>query len=181
MKYLVLALLCLLTLPTPMTASDASKQAIKDSIEKAQSKANIFALSSFEMKAKVRIISEGKLLEGSYVLYWNGPEQWREEISVPGYREIEIGGKGIVFLKRSTDFLPLPIYRLHSSLGYGSLGIGSGVPRSSLVYAAVGPNETVKKVHGEMIHGLRVECAEVEDQHDFKRNICVDSSTGTLV
>jgi hypothetical protein len=49
------------------------------------------------------------------------------------------------------------------------------------VYASVAPNETVKKVHSEKIHSLKVDCADVEDQHGFTRNVCVDLSTGTLV
>jgi hypothetical protein len=39
------------------------------------------------MKAALQIDNAGKPLDGSYRLLWNGPEQWREEISFPGYTE----------------------------------------------------------------------------------------------
>jgi TonB family protein len=181
MKFYVLVALSLLFQPILMTASDATKQDFKVSIQQAEAKTNIFALSSFAMKAKIRVISKGKPLEGSYLLFWNGPEQWREEISLPGYEEIQVGGKGVVFVKRSTDFLPLPIYQLHAALGYGSLGNGSGVTRTSLFYGAVEPDETIKKVRDQKINGLKVECAQIADQHGFTREACVDPPTGTLV
>ncbi len=127
-KVYLLVVLSLLIRPILMMASDNARQDSKNLIEQAEAKANIFALPTFEMKAKVRIISNDKPLDGSYLFLWNGPAQWREEISFPGYSEIQVGGKGLVFLKRSTDFLPWRMYQLHSSLGYSSLGNGSGVP-----------------------------------------------------
>lgn len=126
MNFHLLLVIWVLIQPISMLASDETKQEFKVSIQEAEAKSNIFALSSFAMKAKVRVTSKGKRLDGSYLFFWNGPEQWREEISLPGYEEIQVGGKGVVFVKRSTDFLPLPIYQLHAALGYGSFGSGSG-------------------------------------------------------
>jgi len=96
----------------PVGASnDTSKQqeAIKK-IEQAVAKTNIFELPSFQMKANVQIEAKGKLVDGSYQLLWNGPDQWREEIHFPGYTELQVGGKGTVWVQRSTDFYPLRIY-----------------------------------------------------------------------
>src|SRR6266436_3354840 len=103
-------------------ASDSQSQEGKDLIEKAAEKMNIFALPYFEMKGNVRIDNQGKPLEGTYLLLWNGPDQCREEINFPGYTEIQLGGKGIVFLKRNVDFMPLRINQLRTALGYGTAG-----------------------------------------------------------
>lgn len=132
---------------------------------------NIFGLASFEMKASVRIDNEGQPLDGSYMLLWNGPEQWREEISLPGYSEVMVGGKGVVSLKRSTDFKPLHLDDLHGALSYG---------RGRL---APGPEETVKQVHHRNVNGVKVGCAEIAEQqyHTTLREVCVDLSTGGLV
>lgn len=126
-----------------LVASDKPKQDGKELVEQAEAKTNIFALPSFQMKATVQVESNGKMLNGSYLLLWNGPAQWREEISFPGYSETQVGGKGVIFLKRSMDVIPLRINQLHSALGYGS-----GTPHgASFVHVTPGPDETVKKIH----------------------------------
>jgi hypothetical protein len=72
-KVYLLVVLSLLIRPILMMASDNAKQDSKNLIEQAEAKANIFALPTFEMKAKVRIISNDKPLDGSYLFLWNGP------------------------------------------------------------------------------------------------------------
>jgi TonB family protein len=157
-------------------ASDNQIREGKDLIEKAAEKMNIFALPYFEMKANVRIANQGKPLEGSYLLLWNGPEQWREEINFPGYTETQLGGKGVVFLKRTTDFMPLRINQLHAALGYDTAGTyGSMIP------LAPRSDETIKKVKDRKVNGTKVKCAEIADQEKHTREVCVDSATGTVV
>jgi hypothetical protein len=102
-------------------------------VEQAEAKANIFALPSFEINADIRISDGDKDLDGSYRLLWNGPGQWREEISFPAYSEVQVGAKGVVFLKRSTDVTPMRIDQLRSALGYGS---GTPHPRSLVHFSA---------------------------------------------
>jgi hypothetical protein len=104
-RYLPLVFLLVIH-PSALVASDKAQQEGKMLVEQAEARTNIFALPSFEMKASVRIDNKGKPLDGSYMLLWNGPGQWREEISFPGYTEVQVGGKGVVFLKRSTDVIP---------------------------------------------------------------------------
>jgi hypothetical protein len=130
--YVPLVLLTL-THSSILAASDKAKQDGKDLVEKAEAKANIFELPSFKMKANVRLVNKGHSLDGPYVLLWNGPEQWREEINLPDYIEVHVGGKGVVFSKRSTDFMPALIQQLHSALDYSRR-------------ITPGPNETVRKI-----------------------------------
>jgi hypothetical protein len=129
--------------PPPLVALDKAKEG-KDLLAEADSKANIFELPPFEMKASVRIDNQGKPLDGSYVLLWNSPEQWREEISFPGYSQVKIGGKGVISLKRPTDFIPLRIAQLDRALSYGRLRL------------ALKPEETVKQVHDRNVNGIKV-------------------------
>jgi TonB family protein len=168
-RYLPLVLL-LLTHSSTLAASDKARREGKDLLKQAEVR-NIFGLPSFEMKASVRIDNKGQPLDGSYILLWNGPEQWREEISLPGYSEVKVGGKGVVSLKRSTDFMPLHLYDLYGALSYG---------RGRL---APGPKETLKQVHDRNVNGVKVGCAEIAEQqyHTTMREVCVDLSTGELV
>lgn len=128
-------------------ASDetAKQQEAIHKIEQAIARTNIFELPSFQMKADVQIETQGKLVDGSYELLWNGPAQWREEIRLPGYTEVQVGGNGTVWTQRTTDFHPLSIYNLHKALRFES---GAAASRSaSLVQSPLTPKDKVKKVH----------------------------------
>jgi TonB family protein len=175
MKRCILLILLLVVLAGSVTASNDTKQQSEDLVKHAEEKSNILALPSFEMKANVRIDNQGKPLDGSYMFLWNGPEQWREEISFPGYSEVHVGGRGVVFLKRSTEFIPLRIDQLHSALNYG---------RHSTDFVHIPPgsySETVKKIRERTVNGSKAVCAEVLDHESHTREVCVDGSTGALL
>jgi hypothetical protein len=103
-----------------LLASDTPNQLeILNQLQQATAKTNIFELPSFAMKATVEVENRGKLVDGTYRLLWNGPNQWRGETTLPGYQEIQVGGKGMIWVQRKTDFIP-PIYYLYQALGFGS-------------------------------------------------------------
>jgi TonB family protein len=161
-------------------ASEKPKLDGQTLIEEAEDKSNIFALPYFEIKANIRLENFGRVLEGSYSFLWNGSEEWREEINLPGYSEIQVGAKGVVFLKRTTEFLPLRIDQLHSTLGYGT----GGSIRSTFVHMGPAPNETVKKIQDRNEKGRKLSCVEMESVVEglkSPREVCVDASKGTLV
>jgi len=141
-------------------------------IQQAQDKTNIFALPSFRMDATVRIDNFGKPLDGIYSLLWNGPDRWRQEITFPGYSEVQVGGKGVVFLKRSVDVLPYRISQLETALGFGS-NVGVGRFDQSLM-----KDETVKSIRQEKVAGQTAECIKIVSPDKNTRQVCVDPSTG---
>ena len=179
-RYILLAIVGILLSPLS-SASDTSKQrdAIKR-LEQAVSKTDIFDLPSFQMKAALQIDNAGKPLDGSYRLLWNGPEQWREEITFPGYTELQVGGKGIVWVQRSTDFVPLRIYQVHAALGFGSLAGEDAGHSGSLVQLGLTPNDKIKQLHSRKEHGEKLTCVETENELKSSSEICVNDSTGTL-
>jgi len=158
-------------------AADKPTQDGRTLIEVAEDKANIFALPSFEIQAKVRIENRGKMLEGSYQFLWNGPEQWREALAIPGYSEIQVGTKGLVYLKRTTDVLQLRIQQLHRALGYGI----AGTSNSSFVRMGPLPVEKIRNVRDRTVKGVRLSCVKIEwEKGNIKssRQVCANSSTG---
>jgi TonB family protein len=147
-------------------------------LEQAVSKTNIFELPSFAMKADVRLDNHGKKIVGTYQLLWNGPDQWREGISVPGYSEVEIGGKGRIWRQRSSDFIPFPIYNLHQALGFGS---NANSPASmSLVQPRLTPKDTIKRITPKKEHGDQLTCFEIEDEQKHSSEICMRDFSGTI-
>lgn len=179
-RYISLAIVAIL-LSSLSGASDTSEQrdALKK-LEEAVSKTNIFELPSFQMNAALQIDSAGKPLDGSYRFLWNGPDQWREEITFPGYTELQVGGKGKVWVQRSADVIPLRIYQVHAALGFGSLAGADAGHYASFVQLGLHPNDKVKKLHSRKKHGEKLTCVEIEDERKFSSEICVNDSTGAL-
>ncbi len=183
MKFSAFILLSALFSASAAIASDNSTQSGADLIEQATAKTNIFALQSFEMKANIRVDIKGNPLDGLYSLLWNGPQQWKEEISFPGYSEIQVGSRGVVYIKRSTDFIPFRIFQLHSALGYGSeeLSAGSVFTQASFFSDAPRTNETIKKIHERTIDGAKAECVEILTAEKHTREVCIAETIGTLI
>jgi TonB family protein len=157
-------------------SADERVTAAQNLISTAIEKTNIFALPSFVIKANVSLDNNGKPLGGSYQFLWNGPDQWREEITVPGYSEVQVGSKGTIFIKRSVDFTPWRIAELHRTLGYSSLS-----PDGSFFKAALRPDEIIRKTNDQKVHGTKVKCVEISGPKKSTREVCVDPSTGILV
>ncbi len=179
-RWIPLALVSVLISPL-LSASDApEQQEAMRRLERAVSMTNIFDLPSFQLSATVQIENRGKPLDGTYRLLWDGPEHWREEISLPGYTELQVGGKGTVWIHRSTDFIPLPVYQLHAALGFGSVAGADTGHFESFVQLGLTPKDRVKKLHFRKQHGDRLTCVETEDEQKSSWEVCVNDSTGTL-
>src|SRR5512132_864369 len=165
-SFVLIALIALFS-PFLCAANSPDQQQALLRIEQAISKTNIFDLPSFQIKANVQIESKGKHLVGHYQLLWNGPDQWREEISLPGYTEVQVGGKGTVWIQRNTGFFPLRIWQLHAALGFGSESGSGPTLAGSLVYSGLTAKDTVKKVHSRKVHGEKLTCIEFENERKF--------------
>jgi TonB family protein len=171
-------LLLLLFAQLAGASDNVNRQEAVTRLEQAVSKTNIFELPSFLMRADIQIEENGKLVDGTYELLWNGPDQWREGIRVPGYTEVQIGDKGTVRVKRSTDFIPVPIYNLHQALGFGST---TGAPQSmSLVQPVLGPRDTIKKQRERKEHGQKLTCFEMDHGNNLSSEICINDASGTI-
>ena len=129
----------------------------------------------------MQIESQGKRLDGRYQLLWNGPDQWREEITFPEYDEVQVGGKGTVWIQRNTAFFPLRIWNLHAALGFGS-GVGSGPALGeSFIQSGLTAKDTIKKVHSRKEHGDTLTCVKVEDEHKLSSDVCINEALGVIV
>ncbi len=169
----------LLILPSAVSASDVpDRQEATKRIEHSIAKTNIFDLPSFQMKANLQVDNQGKPLDGTLELLWNGPAQWREEIHFPGYSEVDVGGKGTVWIKRSTDFIPIDIFHLYQALGFGTTVLGS--ESASLFALYLTSKDNIAKVHSEKRHGEKLTCYQIAREDIHSSEICIRDATGTL-
>jgi len=164
-----------------LSASESPQRAdFIRSLEQAASRANLFELPSFEMKAALQVENVGKKLNGTYHLRWNGPDQWKEEITFPGYTEVQVGGKGTVSTLRTTDFVPLRVFQVHAALGFGPMVTADAGRTGSLVAFHLAPADAIKKVHSRKENGDKLTCAQIESEEGHSWDVCIDETTGTL-
>jgi TonB family protein len=161
-----LFLIALMASASALAASDKTVEA-EQTLQDAITKNDIRELPSFEMKASLKLDSHGHPVEGSYLLLWNGPDQWREEINIRGYSEIKVAGKDVVSVKRTTQYLPWQINLLHGLLDYGQ-GL------------KLRQDEKVKQIRIREMHGIKASCVEIANKFT-PRQVCIDPSNGTLV
>jgi TonB family protein len=183
MKSLLLLAATTVLISISSLASDKpDQQETIKTIQDAVSKTNIFALPSFQMKAKVQIETQGKRVDGTYQLLWNGPDQWKEEIRFPEYTETQVGGKGTVWIQRSTDFLPLRIYQLHAALGFGTGVARLGIEQDgSFVQPNLIDKDHIQKVSKRTEGGVKRICFEYENALKRSEEVCLDDTTNTLI
>ncbi len=183
MKYILPLAIVFLCLAPLLSASDTpDRQEAIQRITQAVSKTNIFELPSFLMKADVHIDNNGKPLDGHYQLMWNGPDQWREQITFPGYDEVQIGGKGTVWISRTTDFLPFAISNLHAALGFGFINPTGGFgDLASYDQMRVTTQDTIKKARSHKVHDENLYCFEIVSGEGGQREICLNEASGTLI
>jgi TonB family protein len=179
MQWQLCSILTGVLLSPPLHAVDAAKQqeAI-NRLEQAAAKTNIFELPSFELKADIQMENQGKPIRGTYQFFWNGPDQWKEEITLPGYSDIQVGAKGNISRQRSTDFIPIQIYDLHEALGFGS-SLGS-LPSASLVRTDLSSKDVVQKVHRKKRYGDGLTCFAIENDQNRRMERCIRDSAGTV-
>jgi TonB family protein len=182
MNKFILAAIAIVMLPPFLIASGTPDrlEALKR-IEQAVSKTNIFELPSFRMKASISIDNNGKPLDGTYQLLWNGPDQWKEEISFPRYTEVQVGSKGTIWIKRSTDFIPFRISQVHSALGYGfGVPVGAFGDLASLIQVRVTSKDNLKKIRSQKGRDENLTCFEFEAPAKETFEICLNDITGTV-
>src|SRR5947209_20401832 len=100
MRRLFYGLVLMSLLSSSLSASDKLNQdAVAAKLREAAKKTNIFELPSFRMTADITLAVDGSSANGTYTLLWNGPDQWREEIELSKYTEIQIGGRGATWVR----------------------------------------------------------------------------------
>lgn len=156
-------------LPAKSDAGEAS-----DLLQKAADLSDLRASGGqpFELSADIEIpAARGQPFRGSYRLLWLSESKWREEITLPGYTRIRVGGAGRYWQKRSTDFEVFTIYQLSETLDFVS-HLRSRIQQVS------------PKVKRERDHEQQLQCVvhEIDREHlpDKKEEFCFDASQGML-
>ena len=170
--FALLATLCLALAAYSSAGEKKDKQAEGLAlIERARELSDIRAPGSppFRLRARVRLFQEKHAMEGTYLLVWISPSQWREQVDLPGFTQLRIGGEGTYSVHREPPGLPWPVFQLLHTLGYKAR-------------LTVRPTERVEEIKNRNKDGARLSCVKLVSGSIWvvPRELCFDSGSNTL-
>lgn len=145
----------------------ADKQQEADAlISRAASLTNLNAAdqTAFRLALSWKILTLGSgPTNGNFILNWNGPTQWRQEMGFPGFFQIEVGDGQQIWTKRNLDFFPKPAFQLQTLLG-------------NLWHLGKLKDEKVKNISTKSEHRLKLKCVELQGGYSISRTLCFADS-----
>ncbi len=170
-KWFLALVICCLGAGTLLRALDKRKQAEALALmQKVHDVCGLRAPGSppFHMEGRFTFFGMAQgTAEGKYVLDWVSPDQWREEISFPGFSQTRVGGKDKVWLRRNIPFRPLRIQELVGALTFSH----SDTPQR---------RQKIKAFRRKKIEGELLDCIESQPG-DLKSQSCFDPLKGVIV
>lgn len=89
--------------------------------------------SPFRLLAHAQITNdENKTVQGSYLLLWKSPEEWRSETSLPDFNETRIARNGVLFISRKPSHLTFEAVRLQWVINFPGI-VGLKVPEAEKI------------------------------------------------
>jgi len=124
----------------------------------------------FKLHAKMRILAgKEQMAEGTFDFVWNSPSQWREQLQLPGYPRLRLGGEHKYWLQRSVPFEILRVDQLDHLLDFSSK-------------SRVGSHEKIGKMQNKKENGLVRTCVDLNPSSGTgRRSLCFDPVSGVLV
>jgi TonB family protein len=122
----------------------------------------------FRMRAKI-IVSGDKTYsgEGTFELLWASPSQWREELHLPGYSRLRIGGNNKFWEQRNTPYEILRVNQLDQMLNISSK-------------LRLRPQEQLGKQENKKEAGVTRGCLEISYRGAGNKLLCFDPASGGL-
>lgn len=102
----------------------------------------------FELLASVKLDIRGTHLKGTYLLLWVSPDQWREEVVLPGYQRIKVKTANGLWLHRSLNYEIPSVVDLDNALN---------ITKQLRWYAKLHPG----KLKSRGISGAILECSRI--------------------
>ena len=95
-----------------LSAKDKAEEQGRPLLKAASEQALLHAdgSSTFRVKVSFTIRASSKPFEGTYSWSFNSADDWRKELTLSDYTDVEIGRGSTVTVKRSLDYKPLPVF-----------------------------------------------------------------------
>jgi hypothetical protein len=106
-------------------------------------------------------------IEGSYTMLWANPEHWRDEFTLAGYPEIRVGGQGVIWRLRNSQFRRMASQQARS--------ISSDWSR----LLKTRPDDRVERIHDQRDGQLVTKCVALKSKDGWsERDLCFDENQG---
>ncbi len=169
-KVALVAALCLALAANSPAREKKDKQAEGLAlIERARKLSDIRASGSppFRLRATVLLYIDGKPVQGENLLIWVSPNEWREEITFPGFLQVEVRRENMRWMRRSLNFRPWWSYQLQALFDVENR------------LQVIGKEKT-GRLEERTKEGRRLHCVDVHRKGWKSTEFCFDTSTGTL-
>lgn len=121
-------LLCLpvilFVMPLSIARRSDQREEAQALINRARSLSDIRApgASTFRLRGQIRVqnLQSGGVEDGTYLLIWVSPDQWREEVSLPGLQLLQIRVKDSIWSQGTSRFPPPVVERVRGALNFPS-------------------------------------------------------------
>jgi TonB family protein len=123
----------------------------------------------FKLRARIRVLGgKDQPYDGTFELLWLSGTQWREQLLLPGFSRVRVGGEDKIWVQRSIPYEIVQSERLDHLIAISSK-------------LRVGPHERLGKLERKKENGVVQDCLGIErSPGDSKRILCFDSATGGL-
>lgn len=113
----------------------------------------------FELLSDIKLDIRGQWLNGTYLLLWDSPDLWREEVILPGYQRVKVQDQSGLWLHRSLNYEVPSVKDLDDALDFSD---------SLLRDVQFKPGKLkVKNVSGALLDCSRVKLDDGIDDEDF--------------
>jgi TonB family protein len=120
----------------------------------------------FRLTEVLRVRTEKReWVEGTYTLTWVSPDQWRDELTLPDYHEIRVGGQQSIWLARSQ-----PYWTAAASRAKPLANIARLTPRW--------PTNALKRMHEKKTGAAAARCFSGKPIRAAKAEDCFDANQG---
>jgi TonB family protein len=175
--FLRTAIRTLLALGAAMTAGTGLLQAQDQNpdavslLERARHQEDLRAAGSspFQLRSQILIHGNRSQVQGEYRMVWESADRWAEKLTIGDFQRVRVGVSGGYRQARSVDYSPRVVFDFGQATGIrGHLRNSQG--------------EILGKIRTRKIEGTALLCVEVKNQKDraFRREVCIDPSTGLL-
>ncbi len=152
-------------------------------IAKAKDVVSLGLVGPFEMQAEVRIATAGGAQKGTYVLDWAAPDRFRREIHLPGYDEVSVANGATLYRKRSTDYMPLVVFRLEELMNPEEMIAEFQRDAALLASGTASGAKTVKsgqlpRIARERFNTMMTKGSCISIPAHFYEELCVDANDG---
>jgi TonB family protein len=169
-RHILSALLVLSVVPAPAQGKKrGDNQEALQLLDKARSLSDIRAPGSppFRIEARVEsaALAPGKPnFVGTWMLTWQSPSQWREEVGFPGFNQVRVASQGKLWTYRSVPYEPVRVSQLSQLVDFRS----HWVLRSGQLVTALKEKKR---------NGISMRCVEVKGEPGPWRDLCADTAT----